>query len=349
MNFAKYLLTLSLCLSTLTAGHADAGRNADSAFDAYVKAFYKEEDGSGWFMKNTDGGRADFWMQAEEIEMVLDVYERTKKPEHLALLTALIRGFTTKHGQTWEHNDFNDDIMWMVIACTRAHLLSPKSETETEWRDMARKNFDLCYARAASPDLGGGLWWKVDNKSKNACVNGPAAIAASLLHKATGEESYLTKAKEIFLWEKQTLFDAATGRVADHIRLNGRVGKFALTYNQGTFIGAANLLGYNAEAKLAVSYTMTELCKAGYLPPADEAGDGGGFNGIGVRWIAKYMKSQHEEAAIAPWLQKNADAAWSARRAKDNLCWCRWPLPTTDELRFSWGCTNAVVLLQVTQ
>ena len=133
------------------------------------------------------------------------------------MFTSLFRGFIADQGASWAHNQYNDDIMWMVIACARANLLSGNAE----FLDVARTNFDLCYARAASPDLGGGLWWKVDQRSKNACVNGPGAIAAFLLGKATGEEGYLLKAKDIFLWERATLFDPATGRVADNINLYG--------------------------------------------------------------------------------------------------------------------------------
>jgi predicted alpha-1,6-mannanase (GH76 family) len=187
----------------------------------------------------------------------------------------------------------------------------------------------------------------VDNQSKNACVNGPGAIAAFLLSKATGEAAYLTKAKEIFLWEKATLFDPATGRVADNIHISGRVARFALTYNQGTFVGAANLLDHIEEARLAASYTMNQMCRDGYLPAARDRGDGGGFNGIGVRWIARFMKDRGEQATFEPWLQKNAEAAWQARRASDNLSWSRWPQPTSDDTRSSWACSSAVVIMQV--
>ena len=317
--------------------------NADAVFEAHTKAFYRERDDRAWYTKDTEGGRADFWTQAEQLEMVLDVYERTKNPQHIAMFTKLFHGFLADHGRTWERNEFNDDIMWMVIACTRAHLMSGNPE----FREVARANFDLCYARAASPDLGGGLWWKVDNKSKNACVNGPGAIAAFLLSKATGEADYLTKARELFLWERATLFDPSTGRVFDNININGRVGRFALTYNQGTFVGAANLLGYNDEARLAAFFTMNTMCRDGYLPPGGEKGDGGGFNGIAVRWIARFVKDCGQQSTFQPWLQKNAAAAWKARRAADNLSWCRWPEPTPEDRRFSWGCSNAVVMLQV--
>jgi hypothetical protein len=46
-------------------------------------------------------------------------------------------------------------------------------------------------------------------------------------------------------------------------------------------------------------------------------------------------------------VQKNAEAAWQARRSSDNLSWCRWPQPTPDDRGYSWGCSSAVVILQV--
>lgn len=328
--------------AALNAGAAVSPADADAIFQAHSEAFYAEKAGLAWFKESTDGGKVSYWMRAEQMETVLDVYGRTKNPQQMEMFTQLFHGFLADHGRNWAHNEFNDDIMWMVIACTRAHLISGNKE----FLDVARENFDVCYARAISPDLGGGLWWKTNNQSKNACVNGPGAIAAFLLGKATGDADYLTKAKELFLWEKSTLFDAATGRVADSIDIRGRVHRMALTYNQGTFVGAANLLGYHAEAKLAATFTMNVLCRDGFLPGGNEKGDGGGFNGIGVRWIAHFMRDQKQQDTFGPWLQKNADAAWQARRASDNLCWNRWPRPTPEGTRFSWGCSSAVVLLQ---
>jgi len=319
--------------------------DADTLFEAHTKSFYQEKEGRAWFKESTDGGKVSYWMRAEQMEMVLDAYERTTNAQQLVIFTNLFRGFLADHGTNWAHNPFNDDIMWMVIACARAHLLTGNPE----FRDVARTNFDLCHARAASPDLGGGLWWKTDNKSKNACVNGPGAIAAFLLAKATGEGDYLTKATNMFLWERATLFEAATGRVSDNILLSGRVNRKSWTYNQGTFVGAANLLGYTNEARLAATFAMKEVCKDGYLPAAGEKGDDGGFNGIGVRWIARFMNDHGEQATFEPWLQKNAEATWQARRASDNLSWCRWPQPTPEGRRYSWGCSSAVVILQVTR
>lgn len=325
------------------AAHAFTAADADTLLAAHTKAFYHEQGNQAWFAKSTDGGKADFWMWAEQMEMLLDAYERTHNTQQLTMFNHLFHGFVAEHGANWARNPYNDDIMWMVIACARANLLTGNAV----YRDAARTNFDLCYARAASADLGGGLWWKTDNKSKNACVNGPGAIAAVLLGRVTGDAAYVTKAKSLFLWEKATLFDATTGRVADNIDAGGKVARFALTYNQGTFVGAANLLGYTQEARLAALYTMNQLCHDGYLPASGEDNDGGGFNGIGVRWIARFMQDHNEQATFEPWLQKNAEAAWQARRPSDNLSWCRWPQPTPEGKRYSWGCSNAIVITQL--
>ena len=62
---------------------------------------------------------------------------------------------------------------------------------------------------------------------------------------------------------------------------------------------------------------------------------------------ARSMKDRGEQATFLAWLQKNADAAWRARRTPDNLSWCKWPQPTPDGRRYSWGCSSAVVTLQV--
>ena len=341
----QFAWLLAFCVGRLLGTPSSAAPPpADVLFQAHTAAFYREKDGMAWFQESTEGGKVSYWMRAEQMEMVLDAYERTRDAQPLIMFTNLFRGFLADHGTNWGHNPFNDDIMWMVMACTRAHLLTGNPD----FRAVARTNFDLCFARASSTNLGGGLWWKVYNRSKNACVNGPGAIAAFLLGQATGEGNYFRIATNLFEWERATLFDASTGRVSDNIRTNNRISSMALTYNQGTFVGAANLLGYTNEAMLAATFTMNQLCRNGYLPPAGEKGDGGGFNGIGVRWIARFMKERKAEAVFGPWLRKNAEAAWAARRVSDNLAWCRWPQPTPEaEKRYSWGCSSAVVLFQV--
>ncbi|MDB4537851.1 glycoside hydrolase family 76 protein, partial [Akkermansiaceae bacterium] len=215
--------------------------DAKALYEAHVKSFYQEQGGEAIWRESTEGGVVSYWMWAEQMEMVLDAYEAFADRKRLEEFGALFNGFLKRHGETWERNDFNDDIMWMVIACSRAHLLTG----EERYLKAAKVNFDLCYRRAHSEDLGGGLWWKTEKRSKNACVNGPGAIAACLLAEATKDESYRVKAKGMFAWVKEHLFDAETGAVADNMRRDGRVHGRVYSYNQGTFVGAADLLGFH--------------------------------------------------------------------------------------------------------
>lgn len=335
---------LLLGLSPLGGGRLAAftSEQADALFEAHRRAFYVERDGKAWFKESTDGGKVSFWMRAEQMEMVVDAHERTRNPEHRTMFTRLFHGFLADHGTNWSRNPFNDDLLWMVIACARAH----RAWGDPEFLAAARMHYDLTYARSASPDLGGGLWWKTDNRSKNACVNGPAAIAAHLLGLSTGEERYRREATNTFLWLRDTLFDPATGRVCDNIATNGRVARVSYSYNQGTFVGAAHLLGYPDEALKAAEFARRELGRDGFLPPGDERGDGGGFNGIALRWIALFARERRTGETLLPWLRANAQAAWQARRPEDLLSWCRWPRATEEGRRYSWGCSSAVVALQ---
>jgi predicted alpha-1,6-mannanase (GH76 family) len=317
--------------------------DADTIFSAYNKSFYFTNTHGGFYRATTDGGKTFFWERAEQMEMVLDVYERTKNAACLTIFSNVFNGFITDYGTNWEKNEFNDDIMWMVIACARAYQLTGN----VEFRNVAKANFDMCYARAWSTNLGGGLWWKTSNLSKNACVNRPAAIAAFLLNQIFDDTNYLAESRSLYQWERAHLFDAESGCVFDNINYRGDISHQSFTYNQGTFIGAANFLGCTNDAKLAADYTRDFLCRHGILPSYNQDGDAGGFNGICVRWIARFMKDRGRQGAYQKWLQANAEAAWSNRRASDNLAWSRWSQPTPDSPLNSWACSSSVVVMQV--
>jgi predicted alpha-1,6-mannanase (GH76 family) len=277
------------------------------------------------------------------MELLLDVYERTTNVQSLVMFSNMFNGFVADHGTNWKKNDFNDDIMWMVIACARAHQLTGN----LQYRDLAKSNFDMCYARAWSTNLGGGLWWKTSDTSKNACVNGPAAIAAYLLYKISSDTNYLEKSRAAYEWERAHLFDKNSGQIYDHMDFSGKIDPKSFTYNQGTFIGAANFLGHPDDAKLAADYTKNVICHNGILPGYGQFGDAAGFDGIFARWMAKFMRDRGLQHDYLAWLQANADAAWSARRRDDNLIWSRWSRPTPPGQLNSWACSCGVVILQV--
>ena len=317
--------------------------DAEQIFSGYTRAFYFSEGTNGCFHATTSGGKSDFWKRAEQMELLLDVYERTTNASCLTMFSNAFNGFISEHGRDWLQNPYNDDIMWMAIASARGYLHAGNPA----FRDAAKLNFDRCYERAWSTNFGGGLWWTKTNSTKNACVNGPAAIASHLLFQITVDTNYLIKSKSIFEWERATLFSTNSGAVADAISASGKINWWASTYNQGTFIGAANLLGCTNEARLAADYTMNQLCRAGMLPQYQQSGDLGGFNGICVRWLTKFMYERGLQSQYETWLQQNAEAAWNARRKSDDLIWSRWPTPTPKEMLHSWACSSAVVMLHV--
>jgi hypothetical protein len=261
--------------------------DADTLFEAHTKAFYRVQDGKAWFKESTEGGKASYWMRAEQMEMVLDAYERTKKPEQMEMFTQLFRGFVADHGATWEKNPFNDDIMWMVIACARAHLLSGNGSS---WSGAEELRPLLRARRLAGP---GRRPVVEDGQTLEECLREwPRAIAAFLLGKATAKRLIPKRRRSFFFGSGPHCLIQRLAACRTTSTSTGRVGRAAFTYNQGTFVGAANLLGYHDEAKLAATFTMNQMSRDGFLPASGENGDGGGFNGIAVRWIARFMRDR---------------------------------------------------------
>jgi hypothetical protein len=109
-------------------------------------------------------------------------------------------------------------------------------------------------------------------------------------------------------------------------------------------MGAANYLGDTASAKLAADYLMGS---GGLLPNYGTLNNNSGFNSIGLRWVAKFMKDRNLQNNYLAWLQFNANYAFRNRRSSDNLSWCQLAFPTPSGNLDSWSCVDAVVDLQV--
>src|SRR5580765_7522795 len=328
--------------AVLDWSHIPNAGDADTLMAAFNRAFYVRTS-------TTSNKPADFWELAEESEMVIDAWERSRNPAYSNQVVELIEGFNRLHSD-WTKNEFNDDVMWICIANLRGYQVTG----DMRWRDHARASFDAVYTRAWDTNFaGGGLFWKTENRSKNTCVNAPAAIAGCLLWKAYGDVKYREKADAIIDWVKTVLSDGH-GWIYDSIRTNGSIGQFSFSYNQGTFIGACNFLGRTNDAAEVMEYAVhkqgIQVKEFRILPPYRISTDSAGFHGIFLRWAARYMRDQHLESAYLLWLQANALSAWSVRRPSDNLSWCDWvqKTPTNADVELpSWACSASVVALQV--
>ena len=242
--------SLMLMLSGSYSVQAFTTTDANTMMTAYNNAFYVANGGNGYFKSSQTGAAEGFWELAEEIEVVEDANDRTGGTDS-SMITSLLNGFSSLNGTSWSGNAFNDDISWACIAYLRGY----QATGNTTFRTIAKSNFDMMYARAWDTSfLGGGLWWSTAKTGKNACVQGPAAIAAYLLYQTLSDSSYLTKAQNIFNWEKTHLCDTSSGAVWDSVSSALVYNYWSSTYNQGTFVGAADKLGDTANASLAATF-----------------------------------------------------------------------------------------------
>jgi predicted alpha-1,6-mannanase (GH76 family) len=337
-------------------------RRAAAAYDAFGRAFYFSTGTRARYTERPgDGGApgvgtAVFWRQAELIEMTEDAYQASHDPALRAQVVSLMSGVRSEYGRKWTRRTWNDDIEWMIIAALRAYQITGNPV----YLGIARTNWDAVYARALSPDLGGGLWWitgGTGRPQKNVTTNATAAIAGVLLADATHDQAYLAKAQKLYGWLRATLYDPRTGAVYDNISpaASGSgtvVNKVALTYNQGTFVGAAGLLyeathraRYKSDALKAIAYTRDVMSHGGLLPA--EAGSNGnllGFKGIFCRWALMFLRANHI-ATFDAWLKHNADSAWQHRDAR-GLIGPDWSQTAPPASLDSWGASSAVVLFE---
>jgi len=332
---------------------------ADAAFDALNRIYWDAK--AKFFRKEETGDKlADFWLEAQLWDTVMDQFERTGSESVKQQINDLYDGFIAQHPD-WTQNKYNDDIMWWAIGCTRAYKITK----DGRYLRQAKASFDFVFNTFCDTNLGGGIWWTSDRRSKNSCIESPAVIAAVRLSDLLNDPTYLDKAKSLYQWQKTTLTDGR-GKVFDSLRMtppqntNAALGSlgantntsgagstnavrnrnrsplatFSLTYNQGTYIGASVLLflkthdsAYLAEARKAADWTRANLCTGtNQILKGEGQGDGGAFKGIFVRYIKLLIRDAGCKDYL-PWMRANAAAAWSNRRPADNIMGYDWSVP----------------------
>jgi predicted alpha-1,6-mannanase (GH76 family) len=257
------------------------------------------------------------------MEVVLDAYELTKDERYKTKFETLYTNFIKRHKEDWQYNDFNDDIAWAVLFSVRGYSLTGNKK----YLDKAKDQYDKMFARAFTNAYGGGLLWYVGKTSKNACIEGPAMVAACYLAKATGDKTYYDKAIALYSWSKIYLFNAATGKVSDNVDLDKKSGKlhfsfWSSTYNQGTFLGAAVMLynytkeyTYLEEAERIAKFSRDEMYKGGVMNNEEGGNDLPGFKGIFARYARMYTTDTKKDELV-DWLKLNAKVAYNNRNSK---------------------------------
>ncbi|MBR6388103.1 MAG: hypothetical protein IKS14_07595, partial [Thermoguttaceae bacterium] len=309
-----------LCLFSVGAAQDDrlsfqeaqdwSDKMARALIDNFWGASFEERPDRYFFNKmsrQADLGTGDYWPQAHAIDVVTDAYMRTKDEKYYRLYDLWFQGMPRfnpnarqgrRRGDPW-WNAYVDDMEWHCLALIRVY----EATDETRYLNKARQMYaDWIWTQWGPEDeepWRGGVTWKTDvSKSKNACSNGPAAIVAARLaqfasvdaasEKNKSAEEYLEEALKIYRWEREYLWDSESGAVFDNMNKDGRIARFSLSYNQGTFIGAAAELfrltkdrSFLDDAILTARFTTGPMSRRnrGVLSDAT-GGDGGLFHGI---------------------------------------------------------------------
>ena len=363
----------STILALLACAFFSAAQAAGNNY-GYTEAIRNDMIGSwlnAYYTQTAHGHKISggFWSEAENMEVLLDAYEATGDLSYKTRFDEVYNHFYATQWEwnyqagNWMPNDFNDDIMWITIACLRAYRLFGTQA----YFDIAKRHFDQTYERAIT-DQGLMVWRQWYNgitqttSGSNSCICGPTEVAACYLGLITGDESYFTKARNMYAAQREYLYNPENGAVYDSFSrdqndLNNR-SKFSYnywssTYNQGTYLGAACMLymhygdaQYYNDATKIMDYCVNHLSNAqGYVNVCGtNNSDLDGFKGILMRYARRFIIDlRHPEYLW--WMQKNCMGAYSHRRNSDGLIWTAWWQQTEENTDYTaFGCGTAASL-----
>jgi predicted alpha-1,6-mannanase (GH76 family) len=325
--------------------------DAMAAYTAFNKYFYNPS-AKLYYSSTRRDGVAAIWTQAIYWDMAMNVYERTKDPAQLTMINDIYQGnYNQYDGYNWDNTKtwfIYDDMMWWVIALARANQLTGNDV----YLQKAISGFNRVW-NGSYDSVNGGMFWDFKHSGKNACINYPTVIAAMRLYKITGDAAYLDKAKSIYRWAKANLFDAASGRVADHKIGNNPPGYEDYTYNQGTAIGAAVMLyketkdkAYLANAKLAADYTRSKMSANGILPAEGDFNEQGVLKAIFAQYIMMLI-NDGSQAQYLDWIRTNINTGWKNRDTKRGLTYRNYAIPCPTGDIQSYEASSIVTFMQL--
>ena len=316
--FAAPVLALA---SMLSAPLAQAETQADTVYNGWLQAFLIKSAGKTYFADSlTKRSMAFMWGQAYIIEGVEDSYQANFAADRRQLISDSLDTFIKQNGTDLVWDKWNDDLAWATITLMRGYQITGNAA----YLDMAKKNWDTAYARGWDGDYGGGIWENMDNVpngGKCALSNWPFVISGAMIYLATGDNSYLTKSKEIYAWARTYLFDLNNGRVHEQIGPSGIMGDDNV-YNSGAIINAANALykitgnsQYYNDAVLAATHVINRYP----IMTEDHPANGSFGSEQFYRGLGNFARQNNLWSTYSQWFANNAAAAWKNRRTDYNI------------------------------
>lgn len=326
--------------------------DADTAYAAFNKYFFNPI-AKLYYSSTTKSGIGAIWTQAIFWDMAMNVYERTKDPAQLQMISDIYTGAVNQYDN---FNWFNtttwfiyDDMMWWVIALSRATQLTGN----TQYVQHAIAGFQRVWDGSYDP-VNGGMFWDFKHSGKNACINFPTAIGALRLYQITKDASYLAKAKMIYAWAKNNLANPSNnGQIADN-RVDGQPPAYSdYTYNQGTAIGSAVMLykitndeSYLNDAIRYADYTQNSMCINGILPAEGDWNEQGVLKAIFAQYIMMLINDGNQKQYMG-WLLDNINLGWYNRDRNRDLTYRNYSIPAVTGDMQSYEASSIVTFMQL--
>ncbi len=329
---------------------------ADQSSQALIDYFWNADRGYFNDLSEVDTGDGNnYWPQAHAMDVVIDTYKRTGKKELLPMMDQWYEGIKRQSYGSY-FNEFYDDEEWIALTMVRLYEVTESDKyimtTRMLWDDIKDAWNDEF--------AGGGIAWnRNDRWSKNACSNGPACLLACRLYQIEKRPEDLEWAKKIYEWMRNTLFNPATGAVADNINGNsGEINNLALSYNQGTFMASAHYLYkftdnevYLKDARRAANFCISDgsCIDASNNVIRDEGdGDGALFKGIFMRYFVDLANEpdldKNFRRKFVTFFKNSSETAWNKgiadyRQILYGPSWSLAPVGSTTLRAQVSGCT----------
>lgn len=275
-----------------------------------------------------------YWPQAHAMDVIIDAYKRTGDQKYKDMFAKWFEGvkrcnWADRKGYCGE---YYDDSAWIGLTIMRLY----ETTNDQKYLDAAKVIWKYLQD-GWDEENGGGIYWATSHKSdKNSCTMGPSAILGAKIYNATKDQKDLEWAQKIYDWEYEYLYNPANGRVYGGLKSPEMVlsSESPLSYNQGTFAGAAYEL-YKITGDVTYLNTARKVCYFGISSSSildtgnniirDEGYDHNNplFKGIFMRYFVQVILEKDLDPVyknkFVTFLNNNADVLWRKGVIKNDL------------------------------
>lgn len=359
------MLFLAIIISSSTAiaekiSIKSSNDSATIAIDVFNNTYYDKTFGI-YYASTAREKRAAIWTQAMYWDMLINAYKRTNNDKYLTSLDLFFQGMNRQYANfDWNNKKewfIYDDIMWWVISLAKGYELTENKK----YLALSISGFDRVWNgskvlgdKGSYDSKDGGMLWMFDDpaKGKMSCINYPTVIAAMMLYNTTKDAEYLDKAKEIYKWSRNNIFDLSNGKVADSKHETGSPNWKTHLYNQGTCIGAAVMLYketgdefYKEDAIKSADYVREKMSDKKGILTVEYGLEQGIYTAVFAEYIIRLIEDCDQPQYIE-WIQYNIEKGWSNRNSK-NLTFKDFNKKCTEEILEVYDASACPALMQV--